>query len=115
MDVILVLILFSRLHPIGDFCVVNSSSVVEHDCVLQEYVNINPGAVLCGMVTVNSGTTVGANVALRYHIHIAEQSVIGMQAGVVSSIETERLVHIGVPCQHMIKSFQETDINKTDP
>lgn len=98
----------------GDFCIVNSSSVIEHDCVVQEYVNINPGAVLCGMVTVNSGTTVGANAALRDHIEIAEQSVIGMQAGVVSSIEIERLVHVGVPCEPMVKSFQEIDVNKNE-
>ena len=98
----------------GDFCIVNSTSVVEHDCILQEYVNVNPGAVLCGMVTVNSGTTIGANASLRDHIEIAEQSVVGMQAGVVSSIEKQKLVHIGVPSAPMVKSFEEDDPNEEE-
>lgn len=84
---------------IGDFCIVNTLSVIEHDCKIGDYCNLNPGAVVCGAVEIDADTTIGANATVRDHTSIAQGSVIGMQAGVVSSICTPKKVHIGLPCR----------------
>jgi UDP-3-O-[3-hydroxymyristoyl] glucosamine N-acyltransferase len=37
---------------IGDQCIIDTRALVEHDCVLQDGVEIGPGAVLCGRARV---------------------------------------------------------------
>jgi sugar O-acyltransferase (sialic acid O-acetyltransferase NeuD family) len=41
-------------------CIVNTRALVEHDCVLEDGVEIGPGVVLCGRVHVGTNTWVGA-------------------------------------------------------
>ena len=33
---------------IGNHCIVNVNASVSHDCTLGDFVNINPGAIVCG-------------------------------------------------------------------
>merc|ERR1711991_750372 len=75
---------------VKDFCIVNTSAIVEHDCVIEEYGTINPGVVVCGGVTVENGATIGANSCVRENKKIGASSVIGMQAGVVSDINSNK-------------------------
>jgi sugar O-acyltransferase (sialic acid O-acetyltransferase NeuD family) len=82
---------------IGDFCIINTHGVVEHDCVIEAFCNVNPGAIVCGVVQVMLESTIGANATVRDHTSIARGSVVGMQAGVVSSICTPGEMHLGVP------------------
>jgi dTDP-4-amino-4,6-dideoxygalactose transaminase/carbonic anhydrase/acetyltransferase-like protein (isoleucine patch superfamily) len=82
---------------VGDFCIINTHGVVEHDCYIEEFCNVNPGAIVCGVVQVMSESTIGANATVRDHTSIALGSVVGMQAGVVSSICKPGEVHIGTP------------------
>ena len=44
---------------IGKHCILNTSCSVDHDCVLEDYVHIGPGAHLCGGVKVGEGTLCG--------------------------------------------------------
>jgi len=86
---------------VGNFSLVNTAAVVEHDCILSEYTNVNPGAVLCGMVTVGTFTTIGANACIRDHVEVANETSIGMQAGVVADVTNKGTVQLGVPAQSM--------------
>ena len=49
---------------IGCFCIVNHGATVDHDCVIGDYVNIAPGAHLCGHVEVGEGSLVGVGVGI---------------------------------------------------
>ena len=49
---------------IGKHVIVNAGAVVCHDCVLEDYVHIAPGAHLCGGVHVGEGTLVGTGVCV---------------------------------------------------
>ena len=44
---------------IGRHCIINTSASVDHDCILEDYVHIAPGANLCGGVKVGEGTLCG--------------------------------------------------------
>src|SRR3990167_3197611 len=45
---------------IGKHCIINAGALVCHDCILEDYVHIAPGATLCGGVMVGEGALIGA-------------------------------------------------------
>ena len=83
---------------IGKQCIINTRALVEHDCILSDGVEIGPGAVLCGRVTVGQNTWVGANATIRPRVTIGSNSIIGAGAVVVADIPSNVIV-TGVPAR----------------
>ena len=61
---------------IGKHCIVNTCASVDHDCVLQDFVHIAPGAHLCGGVQVGEGGFVGTGVCLAPGYRVPEWTII---------------------------------------
>ena len=83
---------------IGDQCIINTRALVEHDCDLEDGVEIGPGAVLCGRVHVGAGSWIGANATIRPRIAIGSNSIIGAGAVVVTDIP-DNVIAVGVPAR----------------
>lgn len=45
---------------IGHGCIINTKASIDHDCNIGNFVNINPGVILCGTVAVNSSLYISA-------------------------------------------------------
>ncbi len=92
---------------VGEFCLINSAAIVEHDCVVGDYVTLNPGSVLLGTVQVGANSTVNAKATVRENHSVGENTVIGMGATVVGSVESlENGFWGGVPARAV---FPERD------
>ena len=61
---------------IGKHCIINAGAVVCHDCVLEDFVHIAPGAHLCGNVHVGEGTLVGVGVGIAPNTTIPAWSLV---------------------------------------
>ena len=85
---------------IGRQCILNTRSLVEHDCVLEEGVEIGPGATLAGRVHVGANTWIGTGASVRPRIRIGSNSIIGAGAVVVSDIP-DGVIAVGVPAKPM--------------
>lgn len=83
---------------IGTQCILNTRSLVEHDCVLHDGVEIGPGAVLCGRVTVMENTWIGANATVNPRLKIGKNSIVGAGAVVVRDVP-DNVIVTGVPAQ----------------
>ena len=83
---------------IGEQCIINTRALVEHDCTLHDGVEIGPGTVLCGRVTVGRNTWVGANATIRPRVTIGSNSIIGAGSVVVTNIPSNVIV-AGVPAR----------------
>jgi sugar O-acyltransferase (sialic acid O-acetyltransferase NeuD family) len=81
---------------LGDQCIINTRALVEHDCILHDGVEIGPGAVLCGRVTIGQNTWIGANATVKPRVTIGSNSIIGAGAVVVTDIPSN-VVAVGVP------------------
>jgi sugar O-acyltransferase (sialic acid O-acetyltransferase NeuD family) len=79
-------------------CIVNTAAIVEHDCVLEEGVEIGPGALLCGRVHVGANTWIGAGAVVRPRVRIGRNAIIGAGAVVVSDVSDGKVV-VGVPAR----------------
>ena len=85
---------------IGKHCIINTSSVVEHDNILEDYVHISPGAILCGTVSVGLRSHIGAGAVIKNNISISKDCVIGAGAIVVKKIEKPG-TYVGNPAREM--------------
>lgn len=74
------------LAKIGVGVICNTSSVIEHECVVEEFAHIAPGAILCGNVTIGRKTFVGAGSVIRQGITIGRNVTIGVGAVVVKNV-----------------------------
>lgn len=83
---------------IGRHCIVNIKASVSHDCVLGDFVNVNPGATICGNVTIGDGAYVGAGAVIKEKITIGANSVIGAGAVVVTDLPPN-VTAVGVPAR----------------
>ena len=83
---------------IGEWCIVNTASVIEHDCRIDARVHIAPGAVLCGGVTVGEGALIGAGARIREGVTVGCHAVVGLGAVVVDDVGAGQTV-TGVPAR----------------
>jgi sugar O-acyltransferase (sialic acid O-acetyltransferase NeuD family) len=85
---------------IGDNCIINTNSLIEHDCVLKNEIEIGPGAILTGRVTVNSNVWIGAGAVVLPRLTIGENSIVGAGAVVTKDIP-KNVVVVGSPARFL--------------
>jgi sugar O-acyltransferase (sialic acid O-acetyltransferase NeuD family) len=79
-------------------CIINTKASVDHECVLEDGVEVAPGATLCGLVYagVNAWICAGATVLPR--IRIGPDAIVGAGAVVLRDVPTGVTV-AGVPAK----------------
>ena len=60
--------------------------MVEHECIIENFVHIAPGAVLTGNVIVGENTLIGANATILPGIKIGKNCIIGAGSVVVKDV-----------------------------
>ncbi len=90
------------LSKIGNAAVCNTGCIIEHECIIGDFVQVAPGAILCGNVSVGNGSFVGAGAVVRQGISIGENVMIGAGAVVVKNVGNNETV-VGNPSRIMVK------------
>jgi sugar O-acyltransferase (sialic acid O-acetyltransferase NeuD family) len=80
---------------VGFGCIVNTGAIISHDCVLEEMVNISPGAILAGSVRVGARSLVGMGVTINLEVEIGSGARIGNGATVKANVPPGGVVHAG--------------------
>jgi UDP-perosamine 4-acetyltransferase len=83
---------------IGQFCIINTGAIVEHDSVVQDSSHVAPGATMGGSVHVGARALVGIGSVVRPGISIGNDAVIGAGSCVVRNLDPGVTV-IGVPAR----------------
>jgi sugar O-acyltransferase (sialic acid O-acetyltransferase NeuD family) len=83
---------------IGKGCIINTSSTIDHDNVIGDFVHISPGVNLAGTVNVGNFTWIGIGAIIINNIDIIQGCIIGAGAVVVNDINTTG-TYIGVPAR----------------
>ncbi|MDG2992388.1 acetyltransferase [Candidatus Synechococcus calcipolaris G9] len=91
---------------LGQDVVVNTRASVDHDCVVADHCFISPGAILCGNITLEQSTFIGAGAVTLPGLHIGANSIIGAGTVVPKTIPRHWIVagspaqKVGVNTQH---------------
>ena len=83
---------------IGEGCIINTCSSVDHDNRLGDFVHVAVGAHLCGTVEVGRRTWIGAGATVSNNISVCDDCILGAGAVVVKDIK-EKGTYIGVPAE----------------
>lgn len=81
---------------IGRHCIINTSSVIEHDNQVDDFVHVSVGARLAGTVSVGKRTWIGIGASVRNNLAICEDVMIGMGSVVTKDIVRPG-IYVGVP------------------
>lgn len=83
---------------IGRGAIINTTSSIDHDCCLGDYVHVAVGAHICGTVNIGECTWVGAGSTITNNVNICSNATIGAGAVVVKDID-EPGTYFGVPAK----------------
>lgn len=83
---------------IGNHCILNTASVIEHDNTISDYVHISPKVALGGTVNIGACTHIGIGANVINNINICGGCVVGAGATVVQNIEAKG-TYVGVPAR----------------
>lgn len=90
---------------VGDYCIFNLNATVGHDVVLENFVNIAPGASVSGNVHLGQGCWIGTGAAINQGtpealLQVGASTTVGSGAVVVKDCEPNA-VYAGVPARRI--------------
>ena len=71
---------------ISDHVIINTNTVIDHDCSIGEFVNISPGSIINGNVKIESGTFIGSGTVVKQGIRIGKNVLIGSNSNVLKDV-----------------------------
>ena len=71
---------------IGKHCIINTSSVIEHDCNIHNFVHICPNVSLAGNVFIDEGTQIGIGATIIQGIKIGKWALIGAGSVIINDV-----------------------------
>jgi sugar O-acyltransferase (sialic acid O-acetyltransferase NeuD family) len=83
---------------VGDGVIVNTGAIVEHDCRVEAYAHVAPGARLAGLASVGEGAHVGIGAVVIEGVRIGEGALVGAGAVVIRDVPPGIRV-VGVPAR----------------
>lgn len=71
---------------VGNFCIINTGVILEHDSVVGDYSHLAPGVVTGGRVKIGRLTFVGLNSTIRDGVSVGNNCLIGQGSNVVCDV-----------------------------
>ncbi len=88
---------------IGNSCILNTSSTIDHECTIKDGVHIMGGCYIAGRVSIGSFSTIGSNSTILPDIKIGKNCFIGAGSVITKNISDNSIV-CGVPGKFLKKS-----------
>jgi len=83
---------------IGDYVILNTGCIVDHESMIATAAHICPGVRLAGHVTVESGAFIGIGATVVQNVRIGFEAIVGAGAVVTKNVDPMTTV-VGVPAQ----------------
>ena len=83
---------------IGNHCILNTGTIIEHDCQIDDFSHMAPRTILCGNVQIGFGSHIGAGSTIIQGMTVGEGCLIGSGSNVTKTIEAHKVAY-GNPCK----------------
>lgn len=96
---------FTNNIQVGPFSIFNLNATIGHDVIVEDFVNVAPGANVSGNVHLGTRCWIGTGAAINQgtteaKLHIGADTVIGSGSVVVKSCEANA-VYVGIPAKRI--------------
>jgi sugar O-acyltransferase (sialic acid O-acetyltransferase NeuD family) len=91
-------VIINSSSKIGDFCILNTKSCLDHDSELKNYSSLAPGVTVGGNVSIGSFSAICLGANVLQDIIIGEHSIIGAGALINRNVDSYKMVY-GVPAK----------------
>ena len=81
---------------IGDCTIINTGSIVEHDCHIDSFSQISPNVTLCGYVKIGESSFISASSTIIPNIKVGNDSTVAAGSVVIGDVPSNVMV-AGVP------------------
>ena len=88
------------LSDIQDYTIINTGSIIEHECTIGSGSHIGPGAVLAGNVKVGANCFIGANAVIKQGVTIGDNVIVGAGSVVIRDLGNNKKV-VGNPSREL--------------
>lgn len=85
---------------VGDGCIINTCSSVDHDCKVGAYSHVAVGAHLCGTVEIGENVWIGAGATVSNNVSVCQDVIVGAGTVVVRNIK-ESGTYVGIPAKRI--------------
>ncbi len=85
---------------IGQFCILNSNSSIDHDSVMGDFSSLAPRAVVGGGCSIAAFSAISIGATLIHNVSVGEHTIIGAGAIVLKSIDARQVAY-GNPARAM--------------
>ena len=93
----------NALGSIGNGVICNTGAIIEHECKINDFAHIAPGATLAGNVTIGKRTFIGANAVVKQGVIIGNDVTVGAGSVIIKDIPDGQTV-VGNPQRLLHKS-----------
>jgi acetyltransferase EpsM len=90
---------------IGDCTIINTGSIVEHDCHIDSFSQISPNVTLCGYVKIGESSFISASSTIIPNIKVGNDSTVAAGSVVIEDVPSNVMV-AGVPSK--IKKYYKS-------
>lgn len=81
-------VLVNAFSTVGNFTILNTGCIIEHECEIGRAAHIAPGAVLAGNVKVGDRSFIGANAVVKQGVVIGDDVFIGAGSVVLYNVDS---------------------------
>lgn len=83
---------------IGNCTIINTGSIVEHDCIVDDFAQISPNTTLCGNVKIGKYSFISASSTIIPKITIGENTIVAAGSVVIEDVPSNVMV-AGIPAK----------------
>ena len=83
---------------VGAFCIINTSSSIDHDCYVKGFASLAPGVITGGNVKIGLRSAISIGTTIKHGVSIGDDTVVGASSYVNKNIE-DKVVAYGTPCK----------------
>ena len=85
---------------VGKFCLLNTHSSLDHDCVMSDFSSLAPGAVTGGTVQIGLRSAVSIGATIKHELKIGDDSVIGANSYLNKDLPNNQVAY-GTPAKQV--------------
>lgn len=90
---------------VSSFCILNTSSSIDHDCEMSPFSSTAPRVFTGGNVKIGLRSAISIGAKIKHGIEIGDDSVIGANSYVNKSVDSN-VVAYGSPCKFVQKRLK---------